>query len=122
MDLNAFRGLLNSPALQEQFQAEARFGPRPRPSYEFNQQGLMSPIVSGPQEEAGMLMRQQSGDLMRENMFNGLGQFNPGGQTVGDFQNLLNRLEETSRIKAGMNEYGMTGQDYRNMGESLRRY
>jgi hypothetical protein len=116
MDLNAFRNVLNQPGFQEQMEAEARFGPRPRPGYDFNRS--MLPMNFGGQ--LAPYPQQEAGALMRENMLNSLGQFNqPSMQpqdNIKDFQDLLNRLTEKQEIPK------MRGADYRNMGQPLNLY
>jgi hypothetical protein len=119
MDLNAFRNVLNQPSFQEQLETEARFRPRPRPGYDFNRG--MPPMNFGGQ--LAPYTQQEAGALMRENMLNNLGQLNQRSMSsqdnIKDFQNLLNKLEGTSGT---LDEYGMRGQRYRNMGQSLNLY
>lgn len=116
MDLNAFRNVLNQPSFQEQLEAEARFGPRPRPGYDFNRG--MPPMNFGGQ--LAPYPQQEAGALMRENMLNNLGQFNQRSMSsqdnIKDFQDLLNRLTEAQETPK------MRGQGYRNMGQSLGLY
>jgi len=122
MDLNAFRNVLNQPGFQEQLEAEARFRPRPLPGYDFNRS--MLPMSFGGQ--LSPYSQQEAGALMRENMLNGLGQFNqPSMQpqdNLKDFQDLLNHLEGASGTMVGVDKYGMRGQGYRNMGQPLNLY
>ena len=119
MDLNAFRNVLNQPGFQEQMEAEARFGPRPRPGYDFNR-GMLPMNFGG---QLAPYPQQEADALMRDNMFKGLGQFNqPSMQTqdnIKEFQDLLNNLEGASGT---VDKYGMRGQGYRNMGQSLSLY
>jgi Tfp pilus assembly protein PilW len=101
MDLNAFRGLLNSPVVQEQFQAEARFTPKPRPGYEFNQSFM--PMAG---KYAPDLQQEAARNAGFNNMINGL-QFNsyPNSQNINNARDLFNNMPQYQEIDSGLDRF-----------------